>query len=137
MTEQETSAEQRLEAAEKEIRHWRETRPKLGPMPAQLWAEAIALAKVLGAGPVSRKLDLNYGALSRRADPTKVRESKGHGKKTALSGFVEVTQATPAATSLSANTVIELTSASGNRLTVRLSQAVDVSALLSQFQGRQ
>lgn len=137
MTGQESSAEKRLEEVEREIKRWRGTRLKLGPMPEQLWAEAIGLAKELGAGPVSRKLDLNYGALSRRADPTKVRRPKERGKKTALSEFVEVTQGAPVATSPTPNTVIELMSASGNRLTVRLSQTVDVSVLLNQFQGRQ
>ena len=51
------------------------------------------------------------------------------------SEFVEVPK--PPLMAKQIGTVIELTSASGSRLTVRLSESVDVGLLLSQFQARQ
>ena len=129
MSDKKTSAETRLEAARKEIKSWRAGRPKLGPMPPGLWAEAIALSGELGVARVSREMEMNHGALSRRVDSSTSRPSS------ALSEFVEVSRSPPLATALS--TVIELTSSSGSRLTVRLSQPVDVGLLLSQFQARQ
>lgn len=131
MSEQDTSAETRLAAARREIMSWRAGRPKQGPMPAELWAKAIALAGEVGVARVSRALEMNHGALSRRVDskqPSRRRPSA------ALSEFVEVSRAPPLANA--ATTVIELTSSSGSRLTVRLSQPVDVGLLLSQFQAR-
>ncbi len=132
MTEKETSADARLEAVQKEIESWRRNRPKLGPMPEEQWAGAIALARELGVSRVAGVLGMNHGALSRRVDPSKVVGPK-RTKQTALSKFVEVTQA-PAA---KPSTVIELTSATGERLTIRVNQSVDLSALVAHFQARQ
>ena len=133
MSDQETSAQTRLEAARREIKSWRAGRLKLGPMPTELWAEAIALSGELGVARVSRAMEMNHGALSRRVGSSK--SSTSRPPSSALSEFVEVSRAPPLATALSA--VIELTSSCGSRLTVRLSQPVDVGLLLSQFQARQ
>ena len=134
MTEHETSVEKRLEAARKEIEGWRARRAKMGPMSAELWAEAIALAGELGVGRVSRELEMNHGALTRRVGPT-LAVAKKSRRATARSEFVEVSKAVAAERGLSA--VIELTSVSGNRMTVRLSEPVDVGALVAQFQAQQ
>ena len=48
MTEHETCVEKRLAAARQEIMGWRAGRAKLGPLSAQLWAEAIALTGEVG-----------------------------------------------------------------------------------------
>ena len=77
-------------------------------------------------------MELNHGAVSRRVDPSAPGKVRG---STARREFVEVS-ALPVAKTAS-TTVIELTSATGNRLTVRLSEAVDVRQLLSEFQARQ
>jgi hypothetical protein len=39
-----------------------------GPMPAELWVEAISLARELGVATVAGKLKMNHGALSRRTE---------------------------------------------------------------------
>ena len=117
------------------VKSWRAERLKLGPMPAELWAEAIALAGEVGVARVSGALEMNHGALSRRVDPQR---STRHRPRASLAQreFVEVSRAAlPPAKAVS--TIIELTSASGGRLTVRLSEPVDVGLLLSQFQARQ
>lgn len=133
MTEKEMSAAGRLEAVEKEIENWRRNRPKLCPMPAELWAEAISVARELGVSRVAGVLGMNHGALTRRMEPSKVVGPK-RTKHTALSKFVEVTQA---AAPPKPNTVIELTSATGERLTIRVNQSVDLSALVAHFQAKQ
>ena len=136
MSKQEASTEERLEAARRGIKSWRVGRLKLGPMPAELWEEAIALAGEVGVARVSGALEMNHGALSRRVDPQKSSSRRRPRRSLAHSEFVEVARAAlPVAKTVS--TVIELTSSSGNRLTVRLSEPVDVGLLLSQFQARQ
>lgn len=136
MTEEETSAYKRLEATRLEIENWRRSRTKLGPMPAQLWTEAISLARELGISKVATALCMSYGKLSRRLNPSAVAEGRKTEAKTALSKFVEVTPPTRIAPSMQASTVIELMSASGERLTVRVNQNVDIGALVANFQTR-
>ncbi len=133
MSDQETSAEQRLEVARREIKNWRAGRLKLGPMPPELWAKAIALAGEVGVARVSRAMEMNHGALSRRCASS----SPKSRPSSALSEFVEVSRVVTPPLANAVTTVIELTSSSGSRLTVRLSQPVDVGLLLSQFQARQ
>jgi|CXWL01.1.fsa_nt_gi hypothetical protein len=134
MSKQETSTEERLEAARRGIKSWRAGRLKLGPMPSELWAEAIALAGEVGVARVSGALEMNHGALSRRVDPQKA-SSSPRRSSLARREFVEVSRAPAPVKAVS--TIIELTSAAGSRLTVRLSEPVDVGLLLSQFQARQ
>jgi hypothetical protein len=135
MTETETSAAKRLEAARREVEGWRKGRAKMGPMPSALWAEAISLAKELGVGTVARAFDMNHGALARRVDPAKAALRPKQTKRLALSQFVELPRAPLVAAPNS--TVIELTSAAGDRLTVRVSQSLDIGALVANFKARQ
>ncbi len=132
MSEHEARVEKRLEAARREIQDWRAGRVKLGPMPKQLWAEAVKLAGEVSVARAARELELDHGGLSKRVSPKRL---SGLGRSTASSEFVEVSKAPPVARAMSA--VIELTSAAGNRLTVRLSEPVDVGQLMSQFQASQ
>jgi hypothetical protein len=139
MTTEHETADRRLEEAQREIEGWRKSRVKLGPMPAKLWAEAISLARALGVARVAGKLEMNHGALSRRVGPSRIRKPLQENK-TALSKFVEFTPSAPARVPVekaSTSTVIELTSASGERLTLRVSQSVDIGALVANFQARQ
>ena len=94
MTEHETSVEKRLEAARREVKGWRGGRAKLGPMPAELWAEAISLANEVGVGRVARDLEINHGVLSKRVDPTRAAVPRPR-HSTARSEFVEVSKAPP------------------------------------------
>ena len=132
MSKQEMRTEERLEAARRGIKSWRAERLKLGPMPGELWAEAIALASEVGVARVARALEMDHTALSRRVNPPR---SSTRRPSLARSEFVEVSRPLPVAKAVS--TVIELTSSSGSRLMVRLSEPVDVGLLLSQFQARQ
>ena len=43
-----SAAVERVQRLRERIDHWRSTRVKLWPMPAELWGEATALARELG-----------------------------------------------------------------------------------------
>lgn len=56
-----------LEPTRRRIARWRETRTHRGaPMPAALWAAAIALARQHGLYPTARTLRVDYGSLKKR-----------------------------------------------------------------------
>src|SRR6266851_1934389 len=58
-----------LEPTRRRITRWRETRTHRGaPMPATLWAAAIALARQHGLSTTARALHLDYGSLKKRLD---------------------------------------------------------------------
>ena len=58
-----------LEPTRRQITRWRETRTHRGaPMPATLWAAAIALARQHGLSTTARALHLDYGSLKKRLD---------------------------------------------------------------------
>jgi 2-hydroxychromene-2-carboxylate isomerase len=101
-------------------------------MPAELWAEATALAHELDVNTVRRAAGIDYGALRQRVDA-------GHGTSAAESAdaqrFVEVGGA---AVFGAPGPVIELTDATGTRLTVRLAAGseLDLGRLVASFRGR-
>jgi len=121
------------------IQAWRLERTKSEAMPSALWADAIELAKRLGINPASRVLGLNPTRL-------RVRMPSESGKAAFSSGgFLELkgtkvsvpdrshTLQTPSAPS--ADTVIELLSGHGHRLTIRLGagHSLDLTALVRAF----
>ena len=58
-----------LEKTRRHIARWRETRTHRGaPMPAVLWAAAIALARQHGLAATARALPIDYGSLKKRLD---------------------------------------------------------------------
>jgi len=58
-----------LETTRRRIARWRATRTHRGaPMPAALWAAAIALARQHGLYPTARTLRIDYGSLKKRLD---------------------------------------------------------------------
>jgi len=126
------TAESRLQQLGARVREWRITRQKISPMPAELWTEATALAHEFDVNTVRRAAGIDYGALRQRVDA-------GHRRSAGESGeaprFVEVDGA---AVFPAAGPVIELTDATGTRLTIRLSAGseLDVGRLVESFRGR-
>ena len=58
-----------LEQTRRRITRWRDTRTHRGaPMPAALWAAAIALARQHGLYTTARTLRVDYGSLKKRRD---------------------------------------------------------------------
>jgi len=135
------TAEDELERVREHIENWRKTRLKLGAMPAQLWDEAAAVARKLGAYRVAEVLRLNYRLLKDRAFPeqsgrvTKKRRQPSSAAK--RGGFVEVNPLHSAATLAAASEalVIEVVAAGGARLIIRHKGVVgpELAALVASF----
>ena len=119
-----------------QIEHWRRTRERRTTMPAELWAEAVALAGRHGAYPVARGVRINFEGLKRR-----IAEAAAAGRGTTAvpsSAFVELTGAQLLGGPAAAGTVVELSDASGTRLAIRLAREteVDVAGLVAAFRQR-
>jgi hypothetical protein len=121
------------------IEAWRQMRPKSRPMPEELWREASAAAKRLGAGRVARALGLKYETLKQRVisgDPS----GGGVGRKKApgKTEFVELCEfPVPRLSAGRDEMVVEIVAADGTRLTIRVKGASpNISALIEAFRGR-
>ncbi|HTO42502.1 MAG TPA: hypothetical protein VML56_00335 [Burkholderiales bacterium] len=128
----------RLQQLGRRIEYWRLTRRKRGPMPAELWDEAVALAQSLGVCPVSRALRIGYESLQQR-----VAMAPGPGRRPspggAGSGFLELSGAELVGMAPPDSVAtVEVVAADGARLTIRCSRsiAVDVAAVVESFRRR-
>lgn len=128
------AAEQRVQQLRERIDHWRSTRVKLWPMPAELWDEATVLARELGVHPVQRALRLNHESLRRRVEGG----TAPRGSAEAAGEFVELSGAELLGLPVAAGPVIELSDGDGVRLTVRLAagSTLDMAQLVEAFRGR-
>jgi hypothetical protein len=121
------------------IEGWRQTSPKSRAMPEELWNEASAAAKKLGAGRVARALGLNYEALKQRVISSSAGRRGAPAQRQPqrtefieLSGFPGLSQATAGD-----EAVVEVVAADGTRLTIRLKAvSLNVAALVNAFRGR-
>ena len=69
-----SSASLGLQQTRRRIARWRDTRTHRGaPMPAPLWAVAVALARQHGLYTTARTLRIDYGSLKKRLDTTPAR----------------------------------------------------------------
>jgi hypothetical protein len=135
--QRQSTTSDRLKELRERISRWRLTFPKRRPMPAPLWDEAVALARELGVHPVKAALGLNYESLKTRLDEA---TSHGHGAQSGAGvDFVELSGAQLLGLPVAAGPVVELSDASGGRLTMRLAagSALDVAQLVAAFRGRQ
>ena len=137
---------QQLEQVLRNIEQWRQTRTKLGAMPAALWDEAAAVARAAGTHRVSRALGLNYLVLKQRAFPKARAEAKQLPRSSRPAPkrptFVEMKSPSAAAVSAAAAAaasdavVVEVVAASGARLTLRLNGrgvSPEFAALIASF----
>jgi hypothetical protein len=100
-----------LETTRRRVARWRDTRTHRGaPMPAALWAAAVALARQHGLYPTARALRVDYGALKKRMD------TAGAGRAPSPA-FVELPAARP--TEFGA-CVIELEAPRGGRMRIEV-----------------
>jgi hypothetical protein len=73
-----------LRQTRQRITRWRETRTHRGaPMPATLWAAAVALGRQHGLSTTARTLRLDYGSLKKRLDRAK-------GGRVSAPAFIEL-----------------------------------------------
>jgi hypothetical protein len=105
------SASLGLQHTRRRIVRWRETRTHRGaPMPAPLWAAAVALARQHGLYTTTRTLRLDYGSLKKQLD------AAGPGRVPSPA-FVELAAARP--TGLGP-CVIDLEAPRGRRLRIEV-----------------
>lgn len=103
---------------------WRRTRPKLAPMPSNLWKDAARLAQLHGINPVAKTLRLNYHALKRH-----LQAARGL-RATAPPAFVEVSLSPPVPTS---GCLVELERPDGAKMKVRVSHHEELVVLTESF----
>lgn len=102
------------------IETWRRTRAKPGPMPEDLWSAAARLARKHGINPTAKTLRLQYYALKDRVDGKSPGRVRAHEPT-----FVEVPRPV-----VSPGNVLEIERPGGTKITLRLSSAADVVAVL-------
>ncbi len=130
-----------------DVDRWRKTRKMRSPMPEDLWAAAVALARTRGVYRVSQDLGVNYDTLKARLTRApkvaarRASQSSGGRKRKSTSeepsSFVEL-RATPTMPAPDAGVVVEVQDAAGAKLTIRLGveATVDVCAVVTAFRGK-
>jgi len=103
-----------LAGAQHRLERWRQRHGGRGrPIPEEFWAEAVALARVVGVGAAARALRLDPERLERRA----ASEAVVTRRREPVDGFVEVDTSRLRG---SAHTVLRLERPDGSRLEVEL-----------------
>jgi hypothetical protein len=103
------------------VEHWRQTRPKLGPMPTELWEAATALAAKHGVSVVSEAVGVAHNPLRQRVEALET--GSGAGGSGSAPRFVEWQPPRASATRQGGETVVELCDERGRRMTVRTEAA--------------
>lgn len=125
----------RVREVREQVALWRRTRERRSPMPADLWTEAVGLARREGTYATARTLGLNFESLARR-----VAEGRAGGEddRVQARGFVEVSGAQLLEAAGPGGPVVEVSDGSGVRLTIRLTGGapLDVVGVVQAFCGR-
>ena len=128
----------KVKAVRTRIERWRRTRKKRSRMPEDLWAAAVALARVHGVYRAAQMLTVSYETLKRRtADSAKTRRAGKRGS--APAGFVELDAGQLMVSTDPTATVVELTDGDGAKLVIRVPGPghVDLLGLANGFWRRE
>lgn len=127
MSKQQHQIPQELHELQNRIEQWRQNRPRLGPMPEELWREAAQLASRLTPSIVAGHLRLGYVALKNRMFDKNKELTGSRDKKVVRSGvhFIEyrqeeMDQSKPHKATDTESVLVELTDPSGYRLGVQV-----------------
>lgn len=101
-----------IEQLRQKIEHWRKTRQRRTRMPQELWEAAVAVAREHGVHATARALRIGYEGLRARVGKTPERA----GRQQARPKFVELGPGL----AIGGASVVELQSASGTKLLIRL-----------------
>jgi hypothetical protein len=107
---------------------WRNSRLKLGPIPAPLWKEAAALARAHGINAIAKALRLDYYSLKRQME---IVSGSPAVKPVASPAFVEVAVVPPSLPP--AECAVELERSDGARMRIRTSRPEDLVVLAESF----
>jgi len=127
-----------IEGLRRKIERWRQSRPKSQSMPEELWQEATAAARRLGAGRVARTLGLGYEGLKQRVLAKEAGRRVAPRETALASQFVELPSLPVACTEASGEgLLLEMVATDGTRLTIRTREASPgVLAVIHAFRGR-
>jgi hypothetical protein len=121
-----------------EILAWRETRAKVGPMPAALWTRAVRLAAVHGNCRVAKAIGVDYSALRDRgeiqASPSQEPVFLEIPSAMVLAG-VPVDGERAGVGGRISETQVDLALADGSRLRMT-GASLDAAAIVAAFMGR-
>jgi hypothetical protein len=129
-----------LDVLSQKIEQWRSQKPRTRAMPEQLWEQASEAARTFGVGRVSKALKLGYATLRQRSGAASVRDKPSRQARTApvasrefveLSGFPSVRSIAD-----DEGAVVEVATADGTRLTIRLKGSTNVVALVNALRWR-
>jgi len=112
----------------RQVQEWRRTRTGPGPMPDEIWAGAVALAKEYGVCPIARALPVDYTALRKRLE---AQAGGGVVKPTFLELPATLTAVTATATT------IEISARDGSRMLIHLEagHSMDAAGIVAAFLG--
>lgn len=115
------------------IEHWRKTRKKFSPMPADLWEAAASLAQSYGVLKISRELGVNYRSLKSRVFDASNIDRSDNALSIDFIGLNAFEQVNGSAEH--AETILELSNAAGMKLTFRFTgkNNLDVAGVVNVF----
>jgi hypothetical protein len=119
---------EQLAPLRRQLQEWRKVRTGPEPMPEDIWAGAVALAKEFGICPIARALPVDYTALRKRVERP---PQAGLVKPTFVQLPATVAQtATPAAT-------IEISARDGSRMLIHLEagRGMEAASIVAAFLG--
>ena len=101
-------------------------------MPAELWAEAVGLARKGGTGATARALGVDFESLARRVAEARAGDE---GDAARTKGFVELSGAQLLGPAVPTGPVVEISDGDGVRLTIRLARdtPLDVVGVVQGF----
>lgn len=130
-----------LKALRQRIDNWRHSRNKGRAMPKELWDAAIILAEKYGEKEVAIRLNISETSLKQRVKEAQAESKveKSSGKGNVELEFVELASDALFGLHEESQSVLELESADGARLTMRFpsNQAVDLVGLVKAFCRRE
>jgi hypothetical protein len=116
-------AEHQLDQLAGQFAHWRQTRPHPhSPIPAELWAHAVALTTVVSPSRVAKQLRLRLADLKKQMATRHAAPTAMPHPPTAL-GFVEVPPV-PARSQATPTMQLELSRADGARLCIHGAESI-------------
>jgi len=101
-----------------------------GPMPDEIWAEAVTLAKEFGVCPIARALPVDYTALLKRVE----RPVEGGLVKPT---FLQLPATAAMATPRPSASTIEISTRDGSRMLIHLEagHSMDAAGIIATFLG--
>lgn len=116
------------------VEEWRRARRGHGPMPAELWAAAVAVTRKHSLSETARGVGIDYGSLAKRM-------KDDHSAKAGSQAKVEFVEWSGVEllgqVAKPASAVVEMSDPSGRRVTIHLGGAepVDVAGIVAAFCG--